>query len=205
MQRRPCGGRGAQCDVRMFVAVWPDDSTLRRLSALPLGPTESLRLVKPGRWHLTLRFLGDVDPVLVPTLVAALEVAAATLPDPIRCEVGPKTAWFGGDRVLQIPVSGLDQAATAIRDATVPVVPDMNPGEPRFTGHLTVARSKRRRLTASERSVLAGIPFATSFAVDSFDLVASQPSTGGNRYTTLGSMQVPREAAPGTAQTPGRP
>ncbi len=176
--------------MRMFVAAWPDDSTLERLSALQLRPVDALTLVEPGQWHVTLRFLGDVDPDLVPTLIGALETAAGKLPDSICCEVGPKAAWFGGDRVLQIAVSGLDEAAAAIRDATVSVVPEMSPGEAQFTGHLTVARSKRRRLTDSERSALAGIPFAASFETDSFDLVASQPGTGGSRYTTLARLSL---------------
>ncbi len=180
----------------MFVAVWPDDSALRQLSALQLRPIKALRLVKPRQWHITLRFLDDVDPVLVPTLVAALESAAGTLPDCLHCDVGPRTAWFGGGRVLQIPVSGLDGAAATIGEATAPIVPDMNPGEARFTGHLTVARSKRRRLSASERSALAGIPVAASFDVDSFDLVSSEPGPGGSRYTTLARVSLSRLIGP---------
>jgi 2'-5' RNA ligase len=174
----------------MFVAVWPDDSTVHRLAALQLELSEALRPVKPGQWHITLPFLGDVAPVLVPTLVGALEAAAGELPDSMHCEVGTRTAWFGGDRVLQIPVSGLDQAAIAIGKATAPIVPDTDPAEVRFTGHLTVARAERRRLSAPQRSVLSGIPFATSFDVDSFDLVASQPGTGGSRYTTLARVSL---------------
>ncbi len=174
----------------MFVAMWPDDSALRRLSALQFEPIEGLRAVKPGQWHVTLRFLGDVDPVLMPALVGALETAAAGLPDSIRCEVGPKTAWLGGDRVLQIPVSGLDDAAAAIRVATMPVVPVTNRDGARFTGHLTVARSKRGGLAASQRSALAGIPISVSFGVGSFDLVASHPSTGDVRYTTLARVTL---------------
>jgi 2'-5' RNA ligase len=132
-----------------------------------------------------------VGPDLVPTLVSALEDAAVgKLPDSVHCELGPATAWFGGDRVLQVPVSGLDQAAVAVRDATVPIVPPMSPVETRFKGHLTVARSKRRRLTASQRSALAGIAFAASFEADSFDLVGSQPDTGGFRYTTLARVPL---------------
>ena len=102
----------------MFVAVWPDGPTADRLSELELGPTEEVRLVRPEQWHITLRFLGDVDIDLVPALADTLRSAAAELPDSIHCEVGPGTAWFGGDRVLHIPVSGLDRAADAIRRAT---------------------------------------------------------------------------------------
>ena len=159
---------------------------------LDLGPTEGLRRVRPGEWHVTLRFLGDVDDGLVPALVGALGIAAGNLPDSIRCEVGPGTAWFGGDRVLQIPVSGLEGAAHAVRAATRPVVPDADHDEPPFTGHITVARSRRRRLDASERAALAGIPFTASFDVDGLELVGSGSSPEGARYTTLARVSLRR-------------
>ena len=174
----------------MFVAAWPDDATLRRLSRLGLGPTEGLSVVGPGQWHVTLRFLGEVGGERVPALVDALTAAAAELPDSLPCQVGPGTAWLGGDRVLQIPVSGLEQAAHAIRSATLSVLPDPSPRPPPFTGHLTVARSRRRRLGAPARRGLAGIPFASSFQVDRFDLVESQLSPEGPRYTALARIPL---------------
>jgi 2'-5' RNA ligase len=174
----------------MFVAVWPDDSTLTRLSLLELGPVHGLRLVRPGRWHITLRFLGDVEEDLVPALVDALGDAAESMAGPLRCEVGPGTAWFSGERVLQIPVAGLDGGAEAARRATLPLVPDSDHGEAPFTGHLTVARSKQGRLDASARAALAGVPFAASFDVNFFDLVASLLSSEGPRYTTLARVPL---------------
>jgi 2'-5' RNA ligase len=174
----------------MFVAAWPDEPTRKRLSRLELGSTEGLRRIRPGQWHVTLRFLGDVDGGLVPALVGSLGAAAGRLPDSIHCEMGPKTAWFGDDRVLQIPVSGLDEAADAIRSATLSALPDTHHGEPLFTGHVTVARARRRRLDASARAALAGIPFAASFEVDCLDLVVSELSTEGPRYATLARVPL---------------
>jgi 2'-5' RNA ligase len=174
----------------MFVAVWPDGLTLERLSGLELEPAQGLRLVEPGEWHVTLRFLGEVGADRVPDLVGALRTAAKELPDSIHCRVGPATAWPGGDRVLQIPVSGLDEVAPAVEDATRPIVPDGGGGKPRFIGHLTVARSKRRRPAASERACLGGIPFASSFEVGFFDLVVSQRSPERPRYVTVESMSL---------------
>jgi len=178
--------------MRIFVAVWPDDSTLKRLNLLELAPVQGLRLVRPGRWHITLRFLGEVEEDLVPALVDALGDAAENMAGPLRCEVGPGTAWFSGERVLQIPVAGLDEGAEAVRRATLPLVPDSNHGEARFTGHLTVARSKQHRLDASARAALAGVPFAASFDVNSFDLVASALSSEGPRYTTVARVALRR-------------
>jgi len=174
----------------MFVAAWPDDATLRRLFELELGSTEGLRVVGPGQWHVTLRFLGEVESGRVPALVGALGTAARELPDSVQCRVGPGTAWFSGDRVLQIPVSGLEEAADAVRSATLSLVPDPIHGAPPFTGHLTVARSGRRRLAGSARRGLAGIPFASSFDVDSFDLLESQLAPEGRRYTTRARVSL---------------
>jgi 2'-5' RNA ligase len=109
---------------------------------------------------------------------------------PLRCEVGPGTAWFSGERVLQFPVAGLDEAAEAVRRATLPLVPDSNDGEAPFTGHLTVARSKQHGLDATVRAALAGVPFTASFDVNSFDLVASLLSSVGPRYTTLARVPL---------------
>jgi 2'-5' RNA ligase len=176
--------------VRLFAAVWPDEATRRRLSSLPLGPAPGLRPVGPGQWHVTLRFLGDVDDGLVPGLLDALAGASAAVPGPVQCEIGPATAWLDGGRVLHLPVAGLDALARAVRTATDPVVPDPETGPPRFTGHLTLARARRHRLDASARASLAGVPFAASFDVDSFDLVASQLAPAGPRYTTLGRVAL---------------
>jgi RNA 2',3'-cyclic 3'-phosphodiesterase len=174
----------------MFAAVWPDDATRQRLSGLALGPTPGLRPVGLDQWHVTLRFFGDVDDPVVPGLVDALRSAAATLGGPLRCQVGPATAWMDGGRVLLIPAAGLDAAARAVREATGPIVPEPNPGRRGFRGHLTVARSKRGRLDASARAAWAGIPFAASFDVGGFDLVASDLSAGAPRYTTLARVAL---------------
>jgi 2'-5' RNA ligase len=123
----------------------------------------------------------------VPELVEALDSTAAKMPGGIRCRIGPQTAWFG-DRVLQIPARGLEDLAAAVGSATIPVVPVRSDKEPRFNGHLTVARAKGHRLDTSARRALAGMPFASNFGVDSFDLVASDHSSAGRRYTTLATF-----------------
>jgi 2'-5' RNA ligase len=174
--------------VRLFAAVWPDDATGQRLSSLKLE-SHGLRRVGSGSWHITLRFFGEVDDDRVPVLVDALETAAALFSGPLRCELGPKTAWFG-DRVVQIPARGLDDLAAAVRSATVPVVPDAISGEPPFNGHLTIARSRGRRLEPSVRADVAGIPFAAAFDIESFDLVASQRTAGGHAYSTLATVAL---------------
>jgi 2'-5' RNA ligase len=173
----------------MFVAVWPDDLTVRRLSALELGSVPGLRTVRPEQWHVTVRFLGEVGDDLFPVLVDALGSAATRVRDPVRCTIGPATAWFGGTRVLQIPATGLDGVAEAVRQATVRTIPDA--GQSPFVGHLTVARVRGRRPEESIRTAVAGVAFTAEFAVPRFLLVASALSPTGPRYTTLAHLSLP--------------
>lgn len=162
-----------------------------RISMLQLRPVKGLRLVRPEQWHVTLRFLGEVDDSLVPAITDSLVTAARTLAG-LRCELGPSTAWFSGDRVLQIPARGLDQVASAVRGATTPIVPDTSKGGSRFTGHVTVARIQRRLVDPAARMDLAGIPFVSTFDVDYFDLVKSELANEGPEYTTLARISVAR-------------
>jgi RNA 2',3'-cyclic 3'-phosphodiesterase len=173
----------------MFAAVWANEATRRRLSLLELGFAPGLRLVRPDQWHVTLRFFGGVDDDLVPGLVDGLARAAAMVGS-VRCQVGPATAWLDGGRVLHIPAAGLDALARAVRETTGPIVPDPNSGQRLFTGHLTVARSRRGRRDASAQAALAGVPIAASFDVDAFDLVASELTPEGPRYTTLARVSL---------------
>ena len=173
----------------MFVAVWPDDPTIRRLSVLELGSVAGLRAVRPGQWHVTVRFLGEVEDHLFPTLTDALERAVTTVRDPVHCSIGPATAWFSGGRVLQIPATGLEDVAQTVRQATLAVVPDA--GEAPFVGHLTVGRVRGRRADPSTVAAAAGLAFTAEFEVRHLLLVASALSPEGPRYTTVAQFALP--------------
>jgi 2'-5' RNA ligase len=175
----------------MFVAVRPDGATRELLASLSLPDAPGLRLIEPDHWHVTLRFLGDVDEHLVPRLIDALGSTARRAIDPVVCIMGPGTAWFAGGRVLQIPVAGLDGTAAAVRTATVPIVPDRGSGELPFVGHLTIARSTRGGGDTRVRAAFAGTPFASSFAVDALHLVGSHRTAQRLDYPTLWSGRLP--------------
>jgi 2'-5' RNA ligase len=172
--------------VRLFVAVCPDELTRQRLDALQLelGRTKGLRFVGPTRWHVTLRFLGEVADGDVPPLAGALADAAAATPGPLECRLGPGTGWFTGVRVLQLPAAGIDKLAAAVRRATAPIVPE-DRADPPFNGHLTLARAKGRRLSVAALGEMANIPFEAAFPVAAIDLVSSEPAANGHRYTTV--------------------
>jgi 2'-5' RNA ligase len=178
--------------MRLFVAVWPDDETRRRLGGLELelGRTRGLRFVGPAHWHVTLRFFGEVDADLVGPLGEALVGCGAAFPGPVECRLGPGTGWFTGVRVLQLPATGLDALAAAVLAATAPVVPEPAGPEPPFNGHLTLARSKGRRLSVAALGEMAALPFEAAFPVPAMDLVSSQPSSRGHVYTTVARAAI---------------
>lgn len=179
--------------MRLFVATWPDDATRKRLGSLELelGRTKGLRFVGPSRWHVTLRFLGEVDEVLVDAIGVALRDGVASVRGPVQCRLGPGTGWFTGVRVLQLPAAGLDGLAGAVRAATVPYVPEPA-GEPPFNGHLTLARSKGRRLSVAALGEMSNLPFEAAFPVPHVDLVVSEASPQGHVYSTVARAPLGR-------------
>ena len=183
--------------MRLFVAAWPDDDTRRRLSGLEaeLGRSKGLRFVGPTRWHVTLRFLGEVDDDVAGPLADALVARVTAFRRPVECRLGPGTAWFTGVRVLQLPAAGLDGLAAAVREATLPFVPEPEQPEPAFNGHLTLARAKGRRLGVAALGEMSGLPFEASFAVHAVDLVRSDPSPQGHVYSTV--ARAPLGGRPG--------
>ena len=170
--------------MRTFVAAWPDEPTRQRLAALELDHPKNLRPVGPERWHVTLRFLGDVTAAQLELLGPALQAGVVAQRGPLRCRLGPATAWFSGVDVLQLPAHGLDELAAAVTRATERIVAGRAGGEPPFNGHLTLARVKGR-LGPEARTRLEGMAFDATFAVGAVDLVASEPSPRGHVYTTL--------------------
>ncbi|HLN04724.1 MAG TPA: RNA 2',3'-cyclic phosphodiesterase [Acidimicrobiales bacterium] len=177
--------------MRLFVAVSPPEEVLALVEALPRPNLAKLRWTTPAQWHVTLRFLGEVeDPGPV---VEALRGVPAALHDAgvevVEAELGPAVAWFTGRRILQVPVSGTEVLADPIITATSKWgdPPEHGP----FVGHLTLARV---RGSAKGPANLAGTPIRAAWRVDGFVLVSSTLGPGGAHYETLES--VPLRPAP---------
>jgi 2'-5' RNA ligase len=165
--------------VRLFVAVSlpPDVTTLVR--DLPRPDLASLRWTTEDQWHITLRFLGEVEE---PSAVAdALKEVPAMLGgagvDGVDAFLGAVTAWFRGRRILHVPVAGLDALARVVGTATTPWG-DVSE-EPPFAGHLTLARVRQRETGPAN---LAGTPISAEWTVDEVVLMSSTLGPGGSRY-----------------------
>ena len=166
------------------MAVWPPEDVIAQLMGLGRKDWRGVRFVHPERWHVTLRFLGECDPGATR---AALD--AAVLP-PARARLGPAVDVMF-ERVLTVPVAGIDELAAAVTAATADL------GEPpgrRFTGHLTLARIDRRARGRLPDTVGAMVDAA--FDVEEVALVQSRRDHRGARYETLASWPV--ASAPST-------
>ena len=162
--------------MRLFVAVWPPPEVVATLEGLPRPEVDDVRWTTADQWHVTLRFLGDLeDPAPVRD---ALAPAVGRVPA-VEATLGPTLRRLGGS-VLCVPVAGLEPLAAAVVEATRTLGA---PAEDRpFRGHLTLARTRgRRRLPGS----LAGAPAGGVWPVDEVTLVRSRLSAGPARYEVL--------------------
>ena len=158
---------------RLFVAVWPPEAVLDRVAALPRPATEGLRWTSREHWHVTLRFLGPV-PAVEPVAEALAALPRLELTTGV---LGPATRRFD-QRILHVPVGGLDDVAAAVIGATAHIgkPPDDRP----FHGHLTLARVAKHAKV--DLRPLTGTPVAETWTVDEVCVAESFPSSSGARY-----------------------
>ncbi|EPR44658.1 2'-5' RNA ligase [Desulfovibrio sp. X2] len=123
-----------------------------------------LSFTRPGNWHLTLRFLGEVDEARVEELAGALRGVAweaftlrgggaGAFPDLLR----PRVAWIG----LAEGGEECRRLAESVQVALAPL--GFAPEERKFSPHLTLARvkgdqrrEKRTRTTEGARKTAGG-------------------------------------------------
>jgi 2'-5' RNA ligase len=152
----------------LFIAVWPPDDVVEHLRSLQRKDRRGVRFVSPDRWHVTLRFFGEADPD---------EIAAAMddVPVPVTARLGPAVDVIS-DRVLVVPVSGLDDLARAIARSTRDI--GQPPPKRRFNGHLTIARLK----PGANLAPTIGTRIEAEFPVGEVTLVRSRLEPTGARY-----------------------
>jgi RNA 2',3'-cyclic 3'-phosphodiesterase len=159
--------------VRLFVGVVPPDRVLDEIERLRRPERPGVRWTRRDQWHVTLRFLGEVDdpgPV-----AAALDAAPLS---PCEARLGPRVRALGR-QVVCLPVAGLDELAQAVTEATAGF--GRPPEDRRFRGHVTLARLRR----PARPSGLVGGPLEDRFPVTDVRLVRSRQADGGSRYEDL--------------------
>lgn len=192
--------------MRVFVAVVPPEAAVaearRGVAALRgLPGAERLRWTEPEGWHLTLAFLGEVEPEAVPGVEARLEFLSRTHPDHELCLRGGGT--FGA-RALWLGVGGEVRRLRALaEDARGRLLPDPGADQP-FRAHLTLARSGVPRNAPAGSSAPGASrapslrPFADALAgfsgtpwrAGALHLMRSHLGGGPARYETLGTWPL---------------
>jgi 2'-5' RNA ligase len=160
-------------------------------------PTDCIRWTKRVQFHLTLMFLGDVEPPCINALTSALRLACdgfgalplragriGVFPDLRR----PRLIWVGVDDArerLPLMQHAVETAAAGFTSRG-PVG--------RFTGHITLGRCttiKRPQIDrlAKLARVMEGRQFG-EWMTDTIDIVRSELGPRGSRYTTLSAVPL---------------
>ena len=186
--------------IRVFLAVeLPSDIREKLFSlqqqlkkALP-----SMNWVPPESIHLTLKFLGYVEPSRISQIVSALE------------PIGKKQNGFSMDvqglgvfpqvkhpRILWIGVTGKTQALQElVLEIEAALEPLGFPAEEKsYHAHLTLARIKRENAMVGsallESGVLGSDQQLGTLPIDRFVLFQSDLDASGATYTSLGTVRL---------------
>lgn len=152
--------------MRTFLAIYPDEHARAAVAEVAPEDDEEVRATEMAEWHVTLRFLGELDePRTCAAASAARELARHTAP--FTVQLGPATAIGFGGQVLFVPVRGTEDLAEALDRA---LAADFGDRDRAYRAHLTIARSRGRRRLGRWR---AGMPVRASFRVEELALVGS--------------------------------
>jgi 2'-5' RNA ligase len=187
---------------RLFIAVTLPEEVKAKIEAAQAElrralPEQSIRWTRRGQFHLTLKFLGDVDAARVESLKDAMRAAcrgfsalhlraegAGCFPD-LRY---PRVVWVGvQDQTDQLP--RLQQAVDA---ATHDFTTEQK--EERFTGHITLARIKSIRRPEAEALGKAAAGVADrlfgQWTAYQLELIRSELLPQGARHSSLATIAL---------------
>jgi 2'-5' RNA ligase len=151
--------------------------------AMLRGGLPGARWITPENYHLTLRFIGDIDDALARDIASLLDGVSRTAFD-LRLD---GLTSFGGNKPRAIVASvAPSRALNELQAEHESIMKRLRvPADGRkFTPHVTLARLR----DTSPRDVaeyLAARPYwSTPFHVSQFVLYSSRASTGGGPYVT---------------------
>ena len=193
--------------IRVFLAIELSLDVRKKLSELQQQLRKTLppiNWVRPESIHLTLKFLGYVDPSSISQLLSVLK------------PIGKKQHVFSIDvhglgvfpqvkhpRIFWIGLTGNTQAlqelVLEIEAALEPL--GFPPEEKAYHPHLTLARIKRENATVGsallENQVLEKDQHLGTLTIDRFTLIQSDLDSSGARYTSLWTVPF-SEIPPGS-------
>ncbi len=168
--------------IRLFVALEPPEEVRHTLRERQ-GGLANVRWIPPENFHLTLRFIGEVNEGLAAEIDAELATLAAPSFDLTLKSVGhfgsrgvARAIWAGA--VTSPALTALQaKVEAAVARAGVP------PERRKFHAHITLARLKRLPLDHLAPFLAEHAGFsAASFTVTHFSLMSSRPGREGAVY-----------------------
>lgn len=182
--RRPEAGPARR---RLFVAVWPPPDVMDALAGIARPERKGLRWTTPDQWHVTLRFLGNLDASAERSVRSALASVDWPAIGPAQLTVGPQPVRLGRG-VWVLPVEGADQLASATARAVCEAGVDL-PAPDRgrtFNGHITLARAK----APPAMKGLPATPITAAWTATDVTLVSSTLAPTGARYEIVDSWSL---------------
>lgn len=183
--------------IRLFVAVALPDEVKERMqetqNELKASAGEAaVRWTRPEQFHLTLRFLGNVDSSRIEALKQSLGAVCAGFPP--LCLRAADVGFFPGPRRPRVVWVGISDAAgiltslhEGIQTATAGFTSESR--EERFAGHVTLGRVKEIHSHDAERLTAAAARFSHrefgAWTACETQLVWSQLSPKGASHTVL--------------------
>ena len=159
---------------------------------------DAVRWINPSNIHLTLRFLGDTDPVAVPDIIARLQQSIPGTPAPelSLCGLGtfparrpPRIIWAGlaGDLELLAQLQSIAESASVALGWPAETRP--------FRPHLTLGRVRDRTSDNQRRALLrtiaaTTIPPVSVWRLHAVRLYRSVLTPQGAVYTNLGKAKI---------------
>ena len=189
--------------IRTFIAidVPPDakEALATLTQSLKARGLSDVRWVNPIGIHLTLKFLGNIPPTIVPRILDALQSASRSH-SPFNLSLGnlgvfpnpnnPRVLWVGLDGDL--PALARLQSSVEEHCRAIGLDPDRRP----FTPHLTLGRARRSLPTSQRDLVRAAVQDestvdAPQWPVQEIHLIHSTLSPQGAIYRSLGAIPLP--------------
>jgi 2'-5' RNA ligase len=183
--------------IRAFIAIELPDPVRASISRIQTRVRSdehtSVKWVNPESVHLTLKFLGNIDPELIPDIGRAMSQAAAGL-GPIRLELSelgafpnlraPRVVWVG----LEGDISTLRVLHRQVEDrlAELGFPPEGRP----FSPHLTLGRVRQGAVRPEQQRLAQAISSTklderAAFKAGSVSLMRSTLTRAGAIYSRI--------------------
>ncbi|POR42727.1 RNA 2',3'-cyclic phosphodiesterase [Methylobacterium sp. V23] len=168
---------------RLFTGIEiPPD--IAQALALKRGALRGSRWIEPSDYHITLRFLGDVEIEVAEALHERLIEARARTPFPVTLD---GLASFGGDKpraILATVIPAPELVDLQAEQERLARQAGAEPERRKFTPHVTLARLRREARSEDVAAYLGerGLFEPLTFMAERVALFSARESKGGGPY-----------------------